>query len=131
MNFLTDAEPANFGDGVVGCSSFHNIPVDVERDTVFDEASDIGTECGPLVLLIQCIDVRVVLVVSGLHIVVSTTSISFPVVGVSPGHSCLVNQVVYHAANARENFAGFRCLFRFTGTSICLGCCSIVVVDAF
>ena len=55
MNFLTNAEPANFGDGVVGCSSFYNIPVDVERDTVFDEASDIGTECGPLVLLIQCI----------------------------------------------------------------------------
>ena len=48
MNFLTNAEPANFGDGVVGCSSFHNNPVDVERDTVFDEASEIGTECSPL-----------------------------------------------------------------------------------
>ena len=114
MNFLTDAEPANFGDGVVGCSSFHNIPVDVERDTVFDEASDIGTECGPLVLLIQCVDVRVVLVVSGLHWVVSTTSIGFPLIGVCPGDSCLVHQVVHHAANSREDFAGFRPFKRHT-----------------
>ena len=53
--FFTYTESANFCDGIVGSSSFHNIPVDVERDTVFDEASDIGTECGPLVLLIQCI----------------------------------------------------------------------------
>ena len=131
MKFFSDAEPANFSDGVVGCSSFDNIPVDVERNVVPFETSDIGTECGPLVLLIQCVDIRVVLVVSGLHKIVSTTSVSFPMVGVSPGHSCLVNQVIYHAANARENFAGFRCLFRFTGTSICLGCCSIVVVVAF
>ena len=130
MNFLTDAEPANFGDGVLGCSSFHNIPVDVERDTVFDETSDIGTECGPLVLLIQCVDVRVVLVVSGLHWVVSTTSIGFPLIGVCPGDSCLVHQVIHHAANTREYLAGFRCLLRFTGTSVCLGCCSIVVINA-
>ena len=33
MNLFTDAEPANFGDGVVGCCSFKDIPVDVERDT--------------------------------------------------------------------------------------------------
>ena len=114
MNFLTDAEPANFGDGVVGCSSFHNIPVDVERDTVFDEASDIGTECGPLVLLIQCVDVRVVLVVSGLHGIVSKTSICFPVTGVSPGDSCPIHQVVHHAAYAREYLAGARLFQGFT-----------------
>ena len=131
MVFFTDAEPTNLCDGIVGGSSFNYIPFDVIGNVVPSELPDILTECGPLVLLIQCIDVRVVLVVSGLHKIVSTTSISFPVVGVSPGHSCLVNQVIYHAANARENFAGFRCLFRFTGTSICLGCCSIVVVDAF
>ena len=127
VKFFTNTEPANFGSWIEWGSSFDNIPVDVERDTVFDELPDILTECGSCVGLIQCVDVRVVLVVSGLHWIVSTTSVCFPVVGVSPGHSCLVNQVIYHAANARENFAGFRCLFRFTGTSICLGCCSIVV----
>ena len=79
MDLLTDAEPANFGDGVVGCSSFYNIPVDVERDTVFDETSDIGTECGPLVLLIQCGYVRIVLVYPGLQWVVCATSIGLPV----------------------------------------------------
>ena len=41
-------------------------------------------------LCIQCVDVRVVLVVSGLHGAVSTNSVSFPMVGVSPGYSCLV-----------------------------------------
>ena len=112
MKFFSDAEPANFGDGVVGCSSFYNIPVDVERDTVFDETSDIGTECGPLVLLIQCVDVRVVLVVSGLHWIVSTTSVCFPVTGVSSGDSCPIHQVVHHAAYSREYFTGFRCFQR-------------------
>ena len=114
VHLFTDAKPANFGDGVVGCSSFNNIPVDVERDTVFDEIPDICTECSPLMLLIQCCDVRVVLVVSGLHWVVSTTSVCFPLVGVSPGDSCLVHQVVHHAANSREDFAGFRPFKRHT-----------------
>ena len=54
VHLFTDAKPANFGDGVVGCSSFNNIPVDVKRNTVFDEFPDICTECGPLMLLIQC-----------------------------------------------------------------------------
>ena len=98
VHLFTDAKPANFGDGVVGCSSFNNIPVDVERDTVFDEIPDICTECGPLMLLIQCCDVSVVLVVSGLHWIVSTTSVCFPVTGVSPGDSCPIHQVVHHAA---------------------------------
>ena len=108
MDLLTDAEPANFGDGVVGCSSFYNIPVDVERDTVFDETSDIGTECGPLVLLIQCVDVRVVLVVSGLHWIVSTTSVCFPVTGVSSGDSCSVHHIAHLAANAWEDSVCFK-----------------------
>ena len=103
MHLFTDAEPANFGDGVVGSSSFNNIPVDVERNTVFDEFPDICTECGPLMLLIQCCDVTHVLSVPGLHLVVGTSSVGFPVVGISPVH-----QVVHHAANSREDFAGFR-----------------------
>ena len=41
--FFTYTEFANFCDGVVGSSSFHNIPVDVERDIVFDEFPDIFT----------------------------------------------------------------------------------------
>ena len=128
--FFTYTESANFCDGIVGSSSFDNIPVDVERDIVFDEFPDIFTECGSLPILPQCCDVRVVLVVSGLHRVVSTASIGFPLIGVCPGNSCPVHQVIYHAANTREYLAGFRCLLRFTGTSVCLGCCSIVVINA-
>ena len=108
VHLFTDAKPANFGDGIVGCSSFNNIPVDVERDAVFDEVPDICTECGSLMLLIQCCDVTHVLVVSGLHRIVCTTSVCFPVVSVSPGDSCPIHQVVHHAANSREDFAGFR-----------------------
>ena len=108
MLLFTDAEPTNLGDRIVGCSSLNNIPVDVERDTVFYEFPDIFTESGAFVVLILSVDVRVVLVVSGLHVVVSATSISFPMVGVSPSDSCPVHQVVHHAANAREDFAGFR-----------------------
>ena len=74
--------------------------------------SDLTYALSALNHLIFGVDVRIVPIVSGLHGVVSATSVSFPVVGVSPGHSCLVNQVVYHAANARENFAGFRCFQR-------------------
>ena len=112
--FFTYTESANFCDGIVGSSSFHNIPVDVERDIVFDEFPDIFTECGSLPILPQCCDVRVVLVVSGLHRVVSTTSIGFPLIGVCPGDSCLVHQVVHHVANSREDFAGFRPFKRHT-----------------
>ena len=104
VKFFTNTEPANFGSWIEWGSSFDNIPVDV----VFDELPDILTECGSCVGLIQCVDVRVVLVVSGLHGVVGATSISFPVVGISPSDSCPVHQVVHHAANAREDFAGFR-----------------------
>ena len=68
------------------------------------------------------------LVISGFHKVVSATSICFPVVSVFPGDSCLVHQVVHLAANAREDFTCFRLFFRATGTSVGLGCCSIVVV---
>ena len=52
MLLFTDAEPTNLGDRIVGCSSLDNIPVDVERDIVFDELSDILTECGACVGLI-------------------------------------------------------------------------------
>ena len=53
-------------------------------------------------------NVRHVLIVSGLHRVISTTSVSFPFVGISSGDSCSVHQIVHHAANSREDFAGFR-----------------------
>ena len=112
--FFTYTESANLCDGVVGSSSFHNIPVDVERDIVFDEFPDILTQSGPCVGLILGVDVRVVLVKPGLHVVIGATSISLPVVGISPGNSCSVNQVINHAAYSRENFAGFRCLQRHT-----------------
>ena len=65
--FFTYTESANFCDGVVGSSSFHNIPVDVERDVVPFEISNICTECGPLMILIQCVDVRIMLVEPDLH----------------------------------------------------------------
>ena len=47
MLLFTYAEPTDLGDRIVGCSSLYNIPVDVERDIVFDEFSDIFTESGP------------------------------------------------------------------------------------
>ena len=112
VKFFTNTEPANFGSWIEWGSSFDNIPVDVERDTVFDELPDILTECGSCVGLIQCVDVRVVLVVSGLHWIVSTTSVCFPVTGVSSGDSCPIHQVVHHAAYSREYFTGFRCFQR-------------------
>ena len=108
MVFLTDAEPTNFSDGIVGGSSFYNIPVDVKRDIVFDEFSDIFTESGAFVLLILSVDVRHVLVVPGLHGVIGATSVGLPLVGVSPGNSGFVDQVIHHAANAREYLAGVR-----------------------
>ena len=110
MLLFTDAEPTNLGDRIVGCSSLYNIPVDVERDIVFDEFSDIFTKSSPCVVLIQSVDVRVVLVVSGLHVVISATSVGLPLVGVSPGNSGFVDQVIHHAANAREYLAGVRML---------------------
>ena len=112
MLLFTDAEPTNLGDRIVGCSSLNNIPVDVERDTVFYEFPDIFTESGAFVVLILSVDVRVVLVVPGLHWVVSTTSVRFPVTGVSSGDSCPMHQVVHHAAYSMEYVTGFRCFQR-------------------
>ena len=77
-------------------------------DVVPYERSDIFTESGACVLFIHSVDVRHVLVVPGLHRVIGATSVGFPVVGVSPGNSGFVDQVVHHAANAREYLAGFR-----------------------
>ena len=59
-------------------------------------------------VLILSVDVSHVLVVPGLHWVVGTTSVGLPVIGVSPGNSGFVDQVVHHAANAREYLTGFR-----------------------
>ena len=108
MFLFSDAEPTDLGDRIVGCSSLYNIPVDVKRDIVFDEFSDIFTKSSSCVVLIQSVDVRVVLVVSGLHVVISATSVGLPLVGVSPGNSGFVDQVIHHAANAREYLAGVR-----------------------
>ena len=62
MKFFTDTEPANFGDGVEGGSSFDHLPFNVVGDVVPYEMSNICTECGPLMVLIQCVHVRIVLV---------------------------------------------------------------------
>ena len=67
VKLFSNAESANFSDGVVGGSSLNNIPVDVERDVVPFEVSNICTECGPLMILIQCVDVRIMLVKPDLH----------------------------------------------------------------
>ena len=108
MLLFTDAEPTDLGDRIVGCSSLYNIPVDVKRDIAFDEFSDILTESGPCVVHILSVDVRHVLVVPGLHGVIGATSVGLPLIGVSPGNSGFVDQVVHHAANAREYLTGFR-----------------------
>ena len=83
-------------------------------DVVPYKRPDIFTEGGASVLLIQCMDVRVVLVIPGLHWVVGATSVGLPVVGVSPGHSGFVDQVVHHAANSREYLTGVRVFQGFT-----------------
>ena len=67
VKLFSNAEPANFSDGVEGGSSLNNIPVDMERDVVPFEVSNICTECGPLMILIQCVDVRIMLVEPDLH----------------------------------------------------------------
>ena len=114
MLLFTYAEPTDLGDRIVGCSSLYNIPVDVKRDIVFDEFSDIFTKSSSCVVLIQSVDVRVVLVVSGLHVVISATSVGLPLAGVCPGNSGFVDQVIHHAANAREYLAGVRLFQGFT-----------------
>ena len=92
MLFFTDTESANFGDGVVGGSSFHYTPFDVVGYVVPYELPNICTESGPLGFLIQSVYVGIVLVVPGLHWVVGTTSVGLPVIGVSPGNSGFVDQ---------------------------------------
>ena len=47
---FTDTEPANFCDGIEGCSSFH--PFDIVGGVVPYERPDIFTEGGACVLLI-------------------------------------------------------------------------------
>ena len=83
-------------------------------DVVPYERPDILTESGACVVLIHSVNVRHVLVVPGLHGVVGATSVGLPVVGVSPGHSGFVDQVVHHAAYAREYLAGVRLFQGFT-----------------
>ena len=83
-------------------------------DVVPYERPDIFTEGGPSVVLIHSVDVRHVLVVPGLHGVIGATSVGLPVVGVSPGHSGFVDQVVHHAANSREYLTGVRVFQGFT-----------------
>ena len=128
VNLFTDAESANFGDGIVGCSSLDYIPFDAVRDAVPNQAPDICTECGPLVLLIQCGYVRIVLVHPGLEWVVSATSVGLPVAGVSPGDSCPVHHIVHLAANAWEDSACFRLFQWSTSAFEGLGSCSIVII---
>ena len=44
VKLFTNREPANFCSWIEWCSSLNNIPVDIERDVVFDELPDILTE---------------------------------------------------------------------------------------
>ena len=44
VEFFTNTESANFCGWIEWCSSLDNIPVDVERDIVFDEFPDILTD---------------------------------------------------------------------------------------
>ena len=84
-------------------------------DVVPYERPDIFTEGGACVVQVHIVDVRHVLVKPGLHWVVGATSVGLPVVGVSPGHSGFVDQVVHHAANSREYLTGFRSFQRHAG----------------
>ena len=127
MELFTNTEPANFCYGVVWCSSFKDIPVDVERDALSDEIPDILAQSGPLPLILS-IDVIIVLINPGLQRVVGGTSVGFPMVGVSPGDVGPVHHIVHHAANPWENSAGFRLFLWEARTSILLlGCCSIQI----
>ena len=63
-------------------------------DVVPNEFPDISTEGGASVLLIQCVDVRMVLIVPDLHWVIGTSSVGLPVVGVSPGHSGFLSTII-------------------------------------
>ena len=129
MELFTNTEPANFCYGVVWCSSFKDIPVDVERDALSDEIPDILAQSSPLPLLILSVYVIVMLVNPGLQRVVGGTSVGFPMVGVSPGDGGPVHHIVHHAANPWENSAGFRLFLWEARTSILLlGCCSIIVI---
>lgn len=129
MELFTNTEPANFCYGVVWCSSFKDIPVDVKRDALSDEIPDILAQSSPLPLLILSVDVIVMLVNPGLQRVVGGTSVGFPMVGVSPGDGGPVHHIVHHAANPWENSAGFRLFLWEARTSILLlGCCSIIVI---
>ena len=128
VNLFTDAESANFGDGIVGCSSLDYIPFDAVRDAVPNQAPDICTECGPLMLLIQCGYVRIMLVDPGLQWVVSATSVGLPVAGVISGDSCPVHHIVHLAANAWEDSACFRLLQWSTSAFKSLGSCSIIII---
>ena len=83
-------------------------------DVVPYERPNIFTKGGACVVDIHSVYVRHVLVVPGLHWVVGATSVGLPVVGVSPGYSGFVDQVVHHAAYAREYLAGVRVLQGFT-----------------
>ena len=67
VKFFSNAEPANFGDGVEGGSSLNHLQLNVVGDVVPFETSDICTECGPHMLFIQCVDVRIMLVKPDLH----------------------------------------------------------------
>ena len=104
MELFINTESANFGDGIVGCSSLNDGPIDGVWDILPNELSDINTQSCATSLLILCVYITIVLVYPGLNWVVGRPSVGLPVAGVSPGDSCLVHQVVHHAANAWEDY---------------------------
>ena len=128
VNLFTDTESVNFDDGIVGGSSLDNIPFNVVWYAVPNETPDICTECGPLVLLIQRVYVRIVMVHPGLEWDVSATSVGLPVAGVSSGDSCSVHHIAHLAANAWEDSACFRLLQWSTSAFESLGSCSIIII---
>ena len=64
---FSNAESAYLSDRVERCSSLDHLPFDVVGDVVPLELSDICTECGSFVILILCVNVKIMLVKPSLH----------------------------------------------------------------
>ena len=132
VELFINTESANFGDGIVGCSSLDDGPVDGVWDILPYELSDINTQSCATPLLILCVYITIVLVYPGLNWVVGRPSVGLPVAGVSPGDSGSVHQVVHLTANSRKDSAGIRLsMWSASAFKLLLGCCSIVTIQNF
>ena len=79
MELFINTESANFGDGIVGCSSLDDGPVDGVWDILPYELSDINTQSCATPLLILCVYITIVLVYPGLNWVIGRPSVGLPV----------------------------------------------------